>query len=378
MIHDDHNRKLTPAVALAVITVLVVLAYGPGLNGPQVFDDFVNLPALTMTTGSWQEWLEKSFSNHSGLLRRPLANFTFLVNDWLSELPVAQQTLPYKVTNLLIHLLNGLLVYLVVVRLTMLLITAEQGRKDARLAAVTVAGLWLLHPLQVSSVLYLVQRMAELAVTFDLLAVLLYLHFRADTSARSIGRGVLRAIPILILTLLAGLSKENGLLLPLYLVAIEMVIATRSDQGSRGPGLRAFRLMTIVLPLTVGIGALAIYFPQLLTNYDIRPFSMAERLLTEQMVLLDYWRLILLPDLSQMNLLHDNYPVAREISLSIAVAIATHAALLSTAVHTPLATFNVRAASQPPTGQSAINPLMRVSMMSWASCCFPSAARLRH
>ena len=58
-----------------------------------------------------------------------------------------------------------------------LLQTAGMKTK-AVLAAFVIALAWAVHPLQVSSVLYIVQRMEMLVATFTLLALLAYLRGR--------------------------------------------------------------------------------------------------------------------------------------------------------------------------------------------------------
>ena len=72
----------------------------------------------------------------------------------------------WKYQNLLIHLAAGLLV----AWLTALLAAAATERGGSRpwLFGAVVASLWLLHPLQVSTVLYTVQRMTELSALFVL------------------------------------------------------------------------------------------------------------------------------------------------------------------------------------------------------------------
>src|SRR5690606_575255 len=80
----------------------------PGVHGPFLFDDYPNLKNLAElgsqpTLRSVGAYLSL-FPGESG---RPLAALSFLLNDfsWPSD--------PYgfKVTNLLIHLLNGVLVF---------------------------------------------------------------------------------------------------------------------------------------------------------------------------------------------------------------------------------------------------------------------------
>ena len=92
---------------MLVLLGLVVLVYWPGLRGPFLFDD---APNIIQPLSAWLEgitgWREIVFGNSSGIFRRPVANATFLANAATTGLAV----FPFKLINLLIHLLCGMLV----------------------------------------------------------------------------------------------------------------------------------------------------------------------------------------------------------------------------------------------------------------------------
>src|SRR3989344_2713032 len=87
---------------------------------------------------------------------------------------------PYKLTNIVIHAVNGLLLFwmmsLVFLRLTQLRPSAQLrtgiNRNTYLVLASIVAVLWVMHPIQLTSVLYLVQRMTALSGLFTLLALI--------------------------------------------------------------------------------------------------------------------------------------------------------------------------------------------------------------
>jgi tetratricopeptide (TPR) repeat protein len=173
-------------LALAGLLVLVGLAYWPGLSGPWLFDDFSNIrdnAFLRVTALDWQSLSGAASSLEPGPLGRPVAYLTFALNHYLhgDASPYA-----YKLTNLAIHGLNALLVAA--------LLGAVLGRLAARQvlpvrlaapAALVLAALWALHPIQISSVLYVVQRMTSLSATFVLAALLCWLRARAVVAGRS-------------------------------------------------------------------------------------------------------------------------------------------------------------------------------------------------
>jgi hypothetical protein len=310
-------RRFRPrrCLALAGALALVVLAYLPGLRGPFVFDDFpniVNNPTVAVTALTAQNLHTAAVSNTSGPLGRPLAALSFALDHWRAG---GFDPLAFKLTNLAIHLLNVLLVYALVRRLARL---AGAGPASGAVALCT-ALLWGLHPLQLTSVLYVVQRMTSLAATFTLTAVLCWLRARETVAVGEGARGALRRAGLWLAAcggfFAAGLfTKENAVLLPLYLAVIEFALWRRADPADRpDAGRRAadgFFAVTLLVPLLVGL-ALFIYEPgRLLDGYASRPFTLGERLLTEARVLWLYVGLIALPTPARLGLYHDDLAIS--------------------------------------------------------------------
>src|SRR5207344_419278 len=102
---------------------------------------------------------------------RPVALLSFLIDarNWPAD------PAPFLRTNLLLHLLNGCLLFSLLRRLGSVL-DESAAHNDA--AALVASGMWLLHPLFVSTTLYAVQREAMLPVTFTLLGLLAFVHGR--------------------------------------------------------------------------------------------------------------------------------------------------------------------------------------------------------
>ncbi|ULQ46619.1 hypothetical protein JN531_016170 [Flagellatimonas centrodinii] len=301
----------------------VCLIYWTGLSGPFLFDDHWNLSPLGAEGGlqTLGHWLRFVLGGESGPLGRPvsLASFTLNAQTWPAD------PWPFKLTNLLIHLGNALLLYALSRRLFQL------GRlPHAATLAALAALLWALHPLHVSTVLYVVQRMAQLSLLFTLIGLTMYLQGRLLAVTRP------RAGYLLMLggigggTLLATLSKENGALLPLYALVLEATVVRFA--GVRQPivGWRYGQALMLRLPLLVLIGYLVFSTPALLNRYSYRDFSPLQRLGVEGPILLDYLRLFALPRLSGGGLFHDvsvaDFPVLirgtawAAIALLIAVA----------------------------------------------------------
>src|SRR5690554_7948782 len=100
------NHLYTP-LFLLIFLVSCYLVYFKGLNGDFLFDDYPNLDALGALGGvtDWNTFRAFVFSGWSGPTGRPISLASFLLDDntWPSYAPW------FKHTNLLIHLLCGLL-----------------------------------------------------------------------------------------------------------------------------------------------------------------------------------------------------------------------------------------------------------------------------
>lgn len=285
---------------------VVALVYWAGLTGPFVFDDF---PALVQNTNvqvldlSVASLAKAALSFDPGGVGRPLAMTSFALNYALNGL----NPWGWKLGGLFVHMLNAWLVYLLCMRLLEL-----AGIARFRFASAwVVALLWAVHPLQVSSVLYVVQRMETLSLTFVLLALLAYLYGRLQQ--RDGGRGwrwIGACVPLVILSLAC---KETAALFPVYTLALELTLLRFS---AATVNVRKFWLWGY----GVAIVASAVLFCFLVvpyyasdSHYAIRDFSAWQRVLTQFRVLPMYIKQILLPSPQWMTFYYDNIIASRSL-----------------------------------------------------------------
>jgi len=288
------------SVGLGLIWCLGLAAFWPALTGPWLLDD-VKLQGLIATSHRGLVSLgaaggrEQLFLSAFGI-GRPLAMATFALNGVFAQSPFE-----FKLVNLLLHLATATVVYWLVRRLLSLYHSATLSGA----AAVTVALLWTLHPLQVSTVAYVVQRMTILSALFSLLALLSYVRLRMSETAGGKPPSVWSwSVPLLGLPLLAVLSKENGALIPVYLLLLELTIFRfRGEDSTRRRLFGYFGLVVVV----GGAVAAFLVVPDALEgrSYIGRPFDLAERLLTETRMVTMYVGQILLPRLSEMPFYYD-------------------------------------------------------------------------
>lgn len=291
--------------AMMVLAALGLVAYWPGLAGGFVFDDYVNLNALGRY-GSVRDldgvlrYLSSGVADATG---RPVAMLSFLLDahTWPAE------PAPFKWHSLLLHISNGLLLGALLQRLGRLLPLAP---RDALFAAWIAALAWTLHPLWVSTTLYVVQRHAMLAAFFVLLGLHAWLQVRACAACGQWARARLWAMLALPLCLLlAALSKPNGALLPVLLVVLELTLLAHLPLPLR---LRRWRRWLVYLPAALVLLALLGYGLLLTADaYAGRDFTLAQRLLTQPRALFAYLFDLLRPSLHSGSVFADGYQASQ-------------------------------------------------------------------
>jgi tetratricopeptide (TPR) repeat protein len=301
-------------VALAMLLVLTGAIYWPGLSGDLVLDDTATLEPITRLALGELAWHE-ALSQHDNF--RPLSMATYVFN-WLTT---GDRVWPLKLTNLVIHLLCGVLVF----RLSAELLAAPAAGVVRRRywVALWIAACWLLAPMLVSTVLYVTQRMAALATLFSLAALLAYVCGRArlaDDRARGYG---LIAMGLGVFWPLAIVSKENGILVPLLILVIELFFYRGAP--TRESIHPAHRLLGLSIAAAISVAAVIVSVAPTATffSYEYRPFTMWERVMTEWRILFDYLaNLLLLPGATPFGIYHDEYPASRGLLAPVSTLLA--------------------------------------------------------
>lgn len=318
------SRLSKRSVHLFIIALLglTALSYWPGLGGGFVFDDYQNIvenPAVQVTRLVWEDWLSAALSSPASALQRPLAMLTFTLNHFFTGL----NPWPMKLTNLAIHLLNTLLVFALVRSLFGVLFARAEvfKHRSPEPVALFTAAFWALNPINLMAVLFIVQRMEILSHTFVFLGLWLYVLGRARQQNRD-GGWTLILCALIPCTVLGLLSKESAVLLPLYAFCLEIIVFRFTGADARRDQ-RIFTLFGILLLLPALMGLLWLLPRSLgVGAFSGRDFTLAERLMTEPRVVMDYLRWTLLPDLRQLSLYHDDYVVSRSLLSPPATSIA--------------------------------------------------------
>lgn len=300
-------RMHTVLVPLALVAAALAV-YWPGLSGGFLFDDFPNLvlaPDWKIQSLQWDQVQRALRSGVASPAGRPLALLSFGINHALTGMD------PFwlKLTGLLFHILNGLLALVLCRGLFDQLAIDPPAKGRAALTATAVAAAWLLHPLQVSSVLYIVQRMELVGATCTLLSLIAYQRARTCQLAGGQGFAWLLAS---FLALVTGLGfKESAVLTPGYAFLLELfAFQFRRRDGSTSRGwVAAYALAFAGAAVVYGAYVIPLAAPDSL--YTIRDFNAGERVLTQMPVLAMYLQQILLPLPDTMRFFYDDFPVSR-------------------------------------------------------------------
>ena len=335
-------RRLLPNLIVVTALLATMAVYWPGLSGGFLFDDYPNIVenhGVQPSDASLPSLVRAALSSPSSEFKRPLASLSFAANYLATGLD------PYwmKLTNLVIHLLNGLLVFLLA---RVLLVAARKSiaaeaapteaapaRSGSRagVTAALIAGAWMLLPINLTAVTYVVQRMESMANLFVLLGLIGYMAGRQRMLAAHAGKGIGTGLALCISSLALGtvfglLAKETAVMLPLYAFLVEWIVldfqapparVAASGTGETQPGRRNkpdYRIISLfgvilVLPLIAGLAWLlpGLFQP---SQWSTRDFTMSTRLLSEARIVADYVVWTLFPTPGALSFYHDDFSVS--------------------------------------------------------------------
>jgi protein O-mannosyl-transferase len=364
-----HSRRKSGWLLLAILAI-TAFVYAPGLTGGWLFDDFPNIvenPGVQPSHIDVASLTRAALSSPSSQFKRPLSSLSFAANFLIDGL----HPFGWKLVNLIIHLLNGLLLYLLARRLLTLTSASHRARpsttgppgsslKREELVALCITAAWLLLPINLTGVLYVVQRMESLANLFVLLGLIGYINGRgrmlglstfdtvhaANPSLRKPHGLLLSATSIIACTVVGALAKETTVMLPLYAFLVEWIVfgfqrtpppARQAPQDAEtqsskraDPRILVLFLAVLVIPMLAGLSWL---IPHVLSpdSWATRDFTLRTRLLSEARIVVGYiaWSLLALPH--WLSFYHDDYHVSTGLlsPWTTAASIAAIAAMLA-------------------------------------------------
>jgi hypothetical protein len=302
-----------PLASGLLFALLVIAVYSLGVGGGFMFDDFPNIvdnKGVQPRHADMPSLLNAALASPASDFKRPAASLSFALNYLATGLdPVGM-----KLTNVTLHLVNAWLLYLLMAAIFRSLRGAPDNRD--RMTAVLIAAGWALLPINLTAVLYVVQRMESMANLGVLAGLLGYV----DGRRRMIegGRGLFVALgSVLAGTALGVLSKETAVMTPLYTFLIEIYIfrgkrppqATKAGVDRR---LVAFYTLALALPFVAGMAWIG---PSLLRpeSWARRDFTLVTRLLSEARIVADYIAWTLIPSPQGLSFYHDDFQISQSL-----------------------------------------------------------------
>jgi tetratricopeptide (TPR) repeat protein len=153
--------------------------------------------------------------------------------------------------------------------------------------------------------------MAMLATLFTFAGLLGYLHGRSMLSINHVAAYLWMSLSLILGTLLATFSKENGALLPILAFCLEITVLRKNRPTPDKRWVIVFLWMPLIL--------IAAYFMygllsgNIQSSYSRRTFSMLERVLTQPRILLDYLYYWLIPHIASPGLLTQDFPISKSL-----------------------------------------------------------------
>ena len=219
----------------AALAITVCVAYAPALKAPFVFDDVVSIVDNASIRRVWPPSVPlQPPSGGFAVSGRPVANYTLAMNYAVNDLlgvdqragsPQPAQAAGYRIVNVALHLLCGMLLFGIIVRTLRSAPFAAQWAGDADAVALIISALWLLHPIQTEAVDYVVQR-TELIVSACWLGTL-YASIRAWDAGRRWTTVAWYATAVVVCLLGMG-SKEVMISAPLMVMLYDRAFRAAS------------------------------------------------------------------------------------------------------------------------------------------------------
>jgi hypothetical protein len=265
----------------------VLACYWFTLDYPFVFDDFGNIAGNPVIRDLKEPGKIIGFNP-----TRWIIYFSFALNNYFGGISPAG----YRIVNLLIHAVNGLLIYALAVKL---LSTPALKSRTLPVSRATFAFfpalLFVVHPLMTESVTYVVQRLVSLSTLFFLLCFLLWIEIRIRQIA-----GKKQQIPFVAGFILSGLcaffSRENTWVLPLFLLVAEKLFFANSKSNKKW--MKGFWILNITGMATIGFYAVfsGKYFSPI-PPMETHPYALTATsyYLTQVEAFCTYLRLLIFP-----------------------------------------------------------------------------------
>lgn len=297
-----NHANLTIRIFFLFLLILFIV-YGSSFQASWQLDDKPNIlknPRIQLSQFSTHSILQTAFAQPgSGRFYRPVACMSLALNWYFGQ----DDVFGYHVVNFLIHCFTAWFLFLTIKTLfSTPRLKDNYNSVQIGFIAAMAALLWALNPIQVQAVTYIVQRMTSMAAMFSILAVFFYLKARLSEENKKRSFFLIFAAFNYVLALL---SKENAITIVLLLPILELLFFEHRLNRSFVSKAVAGILLGSLISLLAGLALNPALFDHVINYYDNRPFTMMERLLTEQRIILFYLSQLFSPFPERLSIEHD-------------------------------------------------------------------------
>ncbi len=285
---------------LTILAAAGVIVYVNSFSAPFHLDDFGSISnnySIRDPFNIAEIW--KFYSN------RFIIYFTFAINYFIHQTGLEG----YHITNVAIHIFNGFILYLIMYNI--LSLKYFNGKKIAtfkRFVCILAAVMFIVHPMQVNAVTYIVQRTASLAATFYLLAIFFFIKFRVYDKVRYF-------VLVMLFTILAMFTKENTITIPFMLLFIEILFFLKDGKTSWKKRLLFLFVLFLTVPIIPGTNLFLHGYSQSDPGVSFKASTSMDRMwyfYTSLNVIILYIKLLFIPNYQNFDYSND-YPISHNI-----------------------------------------------------------------
>lgn len=234
---------------LAMILIFTLLLYIPSLQNDILtgWDDGEYIYNEDITTFSLQN-IANSFSSYYLGMYQPLAIISYMINHLIA----GDSPFIYHFTNLLIHLINVFLVFILIYRL----------KKNSTVALV-ISLIFAIHPVQVEAVAWISTRSSNMYAMFYLAALITYLKFIQNRLNR---KHYFYTLGLFVLSLL---SKSMAVTLPIILLLFDWYYTEKINRKAVLEKIPFFLLSVVFGIITIDAASAYSHISALKDQYHV-------------------------------------------------------------------------------------------------------------
>jgi hypothetical protein len=238
------HKKFIFLPVVILLTILVLVAYWKSFDNDFVdWDDYTYVVDNNLVRNPQETTLKDVFTKTVSLNYHPLTILSLrLNNNECKTCPNGISAAPFIKWNVIIHLLNTLLVFMLIYILS----------KNNILISFLVAAIFGVHPMQVESVAWISERKDVLYSFFFLSGLITYLKYQSET--KNIKIKYLWLAATFLLFVLSCLSKAMAVVFPLVLMLLKFWISQPQGNNQIKESIKetfSLKNMAVLIPFFI-------------------------------------------------------------------------------------------------------------------------------